>query len=78
MVFLDHHNTQRGEAQLTYKNGGFKQLASLSPPTSVTELQRNLPTSRFQLSTIRLHLCLPASHTITVDQCLERVVEVRV
>ena len=40
-MFLDHHNTQRGEAQLTYKNGGVKQLASLSPPTSVKELQRN-------------------------------------
>ena len=49
-VFLDPHNTQRGEAQLAYKNGG------LSLPK----------------------LCLPASHPITVDQCLEKAVEVRV
>ena len=37
VVLLDHHNTQRGEAQLTYKNGG------LSLPTSVTELVADPP-----------------------------------
>merc|ERR1719461_2287530 len=29
VVFLDNHDTQRGEAQLTYKNGELYQLANI-------------------------------------------------
>ena len=29
-VFMDNHDTQRGEAQLTYKNGGLYSLANVT------------------------------------------------
>ena len=41
--FLEYHNTQRGESQLAHKNEDLQKLASLSLPTSVTELVANPP-----------------------------------
>ena len=76
VVLLDNHDTQRGEAQITHKNDDLHQLASLSLPTHVAEeLVADLFNWRLQLSTIRLQLCLPASHPNTVDHCLEKAVE---
>ena len=78
-MFLDSHDTQRGEAQITYKNDDLYQLASLSLPTHVAELVTDL--SNMVLSVCPRYGCssvLPASHPNTVDPCLEKVVEVRV
>ena len=38
VMFLDNHDTQRGEAQITHENGDCHQLANLSLLTKVTEL----------------------------------------
>ena len=42
VVFLDHHDTQQGEARITCENGDLYQLASLSLPTHKAELVADL------------------------------------
>ena len=42
VVFLDNHDTQRGEAQINYKNDDLYQLASFSFLTHVAELVADL------------------------------------
>ena len=65
VTFLDNHDTQREEAQLTCK---MVTSISLQTPHSRLTWQscwQVLPTWRLESSTIRLQLCLPASHTNT-------------
>ena len=72
VVFLDDHDTQRGEARNTYKNYDLCQLARFSLPIHVAELVAdlyNLEPSVVQDTATALFCPLP--HPNTVDRCLE-------
>ena len=61
-VFLDNHDTQRGEAQITYRNDDFCQMTSLSLPTHVAELVADLSSlapSVVHDTATALFACLP-------------------
>ena len=65
LMFLDNHDTQCEEAQITNKNGDFYQLANLSLLTNVTELvadPSNLAPSVVHDTATALFARLPPQH----------------
>ena len=65
VVLLDNHDTQRGAAQITCKNDGLNQLASLSLLTHVAELVAdlsNLAPSLVHDTATALFVRLPPQH----------------
>ena len=64
-MFLDNHDTQCEEAQITYTNDDFYQLANLSILTNVTKLvadPSNLAPSVVQDTATALFARLPRQH----------------
>ena len=65
VTFLDNHDTQREEAQITNNNGDFYQLANTSLQTNVTELladPSNLAPSVVHDTATALFARLPPQH----------------